>query len=638
MTKTQAKSTLTTEKNLTISWFSNSPFYATGYGCQTRLFVPRLQKAGYSMSISSFAGLSGHTLDWVDGIKIYPNARHRYGQDVLEQHAKTAKADVVISLMDAWVCEPDQFPNTKWIPWFPIDSHPITTGNAEAVKQAYKRIVISKHGAKMMDDAGMDYDYIPHGVDTDVFKPLDRSEVRAKIDFPEDKFIVGMVAANVGFPPRKAFAENISAFKMLHDKHPDTMLYLHTADGTRGEGFDIPAFCQFIGLEIGKDVILANQYHYASLSYPDGAMNLLYNAMDVHLLCSKGEGFGIPILEAQAAGCPVIVGDWSSMGELCFSGWKLDRDTEAEPEYTQYGAYWFVPHIGAIYQKLENAYQKKGNKIYRERARAGAMAYDADLIVKDFWVPYLDKLAEEVHDPVKGHMHKWGKTGLYNPDGSMSVPCLGCNDEMKGNEIIKDGFASNIGLDLVPDSDGLTKIISREIEKDYKLDNLDLKAGDVVIDIGAHKGIVSCYLAKKYPGIKVIAFEPNEENYNAMIENIERNKLEGITAELCAITKNGRNVTVSTDKNNSGGGMIFDGGEVPSTTLENVFKTYEIDRVALLKSDCEGSEFEIFENAIDLLKRVDAFRGEIHRGAGDADKLLAAIKQRVTNTIVTIQG
>ena len=397
MTDLQEKttSTLTTEKNLTISWFSNSPFYPTGYGNQTRLFVPRLKRAGYGMSVSAFCGLSGHALSWVDNIMIYPNARHKYGMDVLEQHAKTANADVVISLMDAWVCEPEQYPNTKWIPWFPIDSEPLTKINADVVKLAYKRLVFSKHACKMMDAAGLDYDYIPHGVDTEIFKPVDRVGLREKLDLPEDAFIVGMVAANVGFPPRKAFAENISAFKMLHDKHPDTMLYLHTADGTRGEGFDIVAFLDFIGLKLGTDVILANQYHYSSLSYPDPAMNLLYNAMDVHLLCSKGEGFGIPIIEAQAAGCPVIVGDWTSMGELCFSGWKLDK-SEAEPEYTQYGAYWFVPHIGSIYQRLENAYQKKGNKIYRERAREGSLAYDADKIVAEYWIPYLDRLAEEL--------------------------------------------------------------------------------------------------------------------------------------------------------------------------------------------------------------------------------------------------
>lgn len=632
-------STLTTKKNLRINWFSNAPWSASGYGNQTKLFVPRLQRAGYDMSITAFWGLEGHKLQWVDGIDVYPRAYHPYGQDVLEAHAVTAKANVVISLMDAWVCTPKDFPNTRWIPWFPIDSEPITNINAEKVKQAYKRLVFSKHACKMMDNAGMDYDYIPHGVDTNVFKPMDRAEARKLMNLPEGAFLVGMVAANKGFPPRKAFAENIAGFKMLKEKHPDAVLYIHSSDGRRGEGFDFKAYFDLIGLTIGKDVIMAEQYNY-SLSYPDGAMNALYNAFDVHLLCSKGEGFGIPILEAQAAGCPVIVGDWTSMGEICFSGWKLDKEREAEPEYTQYGAFWYVPHIDAIYQRLENAYQKKGNQIYRDRARAGALAYDADKIVDEYWIPYLDRLAEEIADPVKGHLHKWAKTGLYNADGSLSVPCLRCNDELKGNEIVKNGFAPQLGditLDFVPDTDGLTKIITRELARDYKLDGLDLKPGDVVLDIGAHKGIVSCYLAKKYPGVKIIAFEPNEANYKAMLENIDRNKVEGITAELSAVTKDGRNVNLYAMDDNSGGGTIYAGepGNIPSTTLENIFKAYGIDRVALLKIDCEGAEFEILRSAPELLSRVDHIRGEFHGTKQTIAELLEYARKYVPDTVVT---
>jgi hypothetical protein len=30
-----------------INWFSNSPWASTGYGVQTRLFVPRIRKLGH---------------------------------------------------------------------------------------------------------------------------------------------------------------------------------------------------------------------------------------------------------------------------------------------------------------------------------------------------------------------------------------------------------------------------------------------------------------------------------------------------------------------------------------------------------------------------------------------------------------
>ena len=623
------------DKKLSISWFSNAPWFQTGYGVQTRLFVTRLQKAGYDMSITALAGLEGHWLTWEDGIKVFPRGYHLYGQDVLHSTALTVQADVVISLFDAWVAEPDMFAGTKWIPWYPVDSEPITQINVNKIKQAYDRLVFSKHACKMMDAVGMDYTYIPHGVDTNVYTPMDRKEAREVCQFPDDKFIVGMVAANKGFPSRKAFAENIAAFKMLHDKHPDTLLYLHTSDGTRMEGMNIPEYLKFIGLELDKDVILSGQFQNI-IGHPDGYMNALYNAFDVHLLVSKGEGFGIPILEAQSAGCPVIVGDWTAMGELCFSGWKIPK-SEAEPEYTQYGAYWFVPHIEAIYQRLENAYQKKDNMVYRERARAGALAYDADKITKEFWLPYLERLQERI---ASESIHKWTNIGLWNKDGSMSIPCADCNDELRGSVVIKDGFApvfeSGVTLDLVPDTDGVTKIVTREIKTDYDLDNLDLKPGDVVLDIGAHKGIVSCYLAKRYPGVAVLAYEPNEANYKALLENIQRNGIENVKPYLAAVTKDGRGVNVYARDDNSGGGVLQGAGNIPSVTLQQIFDEHKLERVALVKSDCEGSEFEIFENAGTVLDRIDHVRGEFHAGAGDIDALLKMVQQHVPDSHVTM--
>lgn len=623
------------DKNLTINWFSNAPWFQTGYGGQTRLFTKRLKKAGYDVFITSFAGLEGAVLNWEEDIRVFPKAYHPYGQDMLESASLTCKADVTISLMDAWVCEPSEFPNTRWIPWFPIDSEPVTKINADKVAQAYKRLVFSKHGCRMMDQAGLDYDYIPHGVDTKVYKPIDRTEARKKCEFPEDKFIVGMVAANKGFPSRKAFAENIAAFKIFHDKHPDTLLYMHTSDGTHMEGMNLPEYFKFIGLELGKDVILSAQYQ-GILGHPDAYMNALYNSFDVHLLVSKGEGFGVPILEAQAAGCPVIVGDWTAMPELCFSGWKVSKD-DAYPEYTQYGAFWYVPQVGAIVDKLENAYQKRGNKIYRERAREGALEYDADLITEKYWIPYLDKLAETIAGEKK---HRWAKIGVYNRDGSMSVPCIDCNDENIGAKIIPDGFApkfsSGVTLDLVPDDDGISKIVCREIERDYDLDGLNLKPGDVVLDIGAHKGIVSCYLAKRYPGINVYSFEPDNANFDALTENIKRNAVENYNLFNVAVTKDGRNVSVIHADGNSGGGSISD-GDGESMTLQSIMNLCG-GRVALLKIDCEGSEYEILEDAGELLKRVDHIRGEFHGGLEKAETLISYVRQFVHDVKVTVQG
>ena len=46
-------------------------------------------------------------------------------------------------------------------------------------------------------------------------------------------------------------------------------------------------------------------------------MNDVYNVMDVFLLTTSGEGFGIPILEAQSCGIPTLVTNYTTTYELC---------------------------------------------------------------------------------------------------------------------------------------------------------------------------------------------------------------------------------------------------------------------------------------------------------------------------------
>jgi glycosyltransferase involved in cell wall biosynthesis len=380
-----------------IAFLSNAPWANTGYGMQVKQVSLALKAAGHEVAIQAFYGHQGSPIDW-NGIAIYGGNVHPFGFDVMHAHARNFKADILISNMDSWVIEPSLMFDTRWVAWFPVDSEPCPPQVIDRVRQAWHRIVWTQHGKNEMDKAGLDYDYIPYGVDVEVFKPGDKTEARATAQMAQDKFIVGMVAMNKGFPSRKAFQQNIEAFKIFHDKHPDSLLYMHTLDGSRptGESIDLAGFCKFLGLEPSKDVIFADQYSYV-LGYPEAAMVTLYNCFDVHLLVSMGEGFGMPQLEAQACGVPVICGDWTTMPELCFSGWKVDRK-DSTPFYTLQNTYQFLPNAKAIADKLEMAYQMRGNQDYARAARKGALKYDIKKVMAEHWTPVLAKLEQKIKD------------------------------------------------------------------------------------------------------------------------------------------------------------------------------------------------------------------------------------------------
>lgn len=379
-----------------LTWMSNAPWASSGYGVQTKLFVPRLQQAGYAVSVIATYGLHGGVLNW-NGVPIYPGGLQSWSMDIMSAHAHDWGSRLLISLFDAWVFEP-QFllGGLKWAPWYPVDMEPIPLAVMRNVAQADVRLVYSRFGERMTHDAGLDCYYIPHGVDANRCTPGDRQAAREKTKLPQDAFIVGMIATNKGVPSRKALPENIRAFAEFKRKRPDAVLYLHTTTGEHGEfeGVNLSEFVAFCGLTPGKDVLFADHYRYL-VGFPDEYMTALYQSFDVLNAVSMGEGFGVPILEAQACGIPVIIGDWTSMSELGFSGWRVDKK-DTHPWWTPLAGYQFMPRPQAITAALEQAYRHSGAEVQRTRARQGALAYDADRVVADYWLPVLDTIGDKL--------------------------------------------------------------------------------------------------------------------------------------------------------------------------------------------------------------------------------------------------
>lgn len=380
-----------------INLFSNAPWAATGYGTQIKLFAPRLKAQGHDVSVTAFYGLEGAIINW-NGIQVYPRWAHPYGMDIMSAHAKHAQADIVLSLLDAWVFDANQIKaqGVKWVPWFMVDCEPLQTSVYRQIKDSFIPICCSQAAKTECDKAGVEVLYVPLGCDANLYQPHDRMESREKLGLPKDKFIVGMVAANKDPFDRKAYHQQIEAFTRFHRTHPDSLLYMHTqypiAPGVGFAALDIRAFCDYHGLKEGEDYRFCDQYAYV-VGFSEEHMANLYSSFDVLLSVSKGEGFGIPIIEAQACGTPVITGDWTAMSELNFAGWKVYKN-EADRTWNGQGAYMFTPRVGAIEDRLIRAYKHAGES--HPDARSGALQYDADAITENYWKPALAAIQERL--------------------------------------------------------------------------------------------------------------------------------------------------------------------------------------------------------------------------------------------------
>jgi len=394
-----------------ILWFSNAPWKGSGYGVQTRLAMQHLTNLGHEMAIACNFGLRGGVIEGPKGVRFYPGGYDSNSNDIVQAHADDFKADVIISLYDAW---PLKFAKLKtpWIPWCPIDHQPVPKIVLEAIRPdlyppkndqartpATAVAVYSEFGRIELEKAGVDAVCIPLGVETDVYKPGDKGEARKRLGLPADVFLIGMVGANNFYPSRKCIPQALQAFAQFHKRHPDSMLYLHCEEQGIFQGINVPQLVKALGL--GDEFKICDQYEYL-MGFPDAYMVDIYNAMDVLLSPSMAEGFGAPILEAQACGTPVIATDFSSMTELVSGGWLI---TEYERWWEPQEAWQVLPHVSAILYALEEAWDvslrsprsgdvwdvlTEDERTLRSRqARAKAEQYDFERVVAPMWDEFL---------------------------------------------------------------------------------------------------------------------------------------------------------------------------------------------------------------------------------------------------------
>lgn len=381
-----------------ILWSSNAPWTPTGYGVQAQYIVPRLIRAGHELAIAAWDGLHWGRLE-MGGVTVYPGGYEPFGRDVIGHHAEDFGADLVVSLHDIWPLSLDyrQRLGRPWAPWFPIDHEPVSEFVIERALTAEYPMTYSKQGQEALARVGVPSLYMPFGIDTEIFQPDDRAEARAAMGL-DDGFLAVIVGANLGHPSRKAFPEQMDAFARFAKRHPelDARLYIHAdPDKKTGSGLDLWALARVLG--IAGRVMFPDRYQYL-IGFANPRMAQIYQAADVLLAATMAEGFGLPILEAQACGVPVVTTNWASMPELTRFGVVADP---VQRFWIRINAWYAVPGVDNILQALETVAGWNGEETAARRQAALEWVrreFDWDVIVERYWLPFLEIVERDIKE------------------------------------------------------------------------------------------------------------------------------------------------------------------------------------------------------------------------------------------------
>jgi glycosyltransferase involved in cell wall biosynthesis len=165
---------------------------------------------------------------------------------------------------------------------------------------------------------------MPHGVDTDRFYPLGnddfdiparRREARRALKLDDAEHLEAFIVLNANRNmPRKRIDLTMQGFaQFARDKPANVKLYLHMA--TEDSGWNVLILARRYGI---YDRLMMTQADNRRPQFSDEQLNLLYNACDVGITTTTGEGWGMVSFEHAATRAAQIMPRHTSLADL----WK----------------------------------------------------------------------------------------------------------------------------------------------------------------------------------------------------------------------------------------------------------------------------------------------------------------------------
>ena len=388
---------------------STSPNITTGYGIVSNNLMKFL-KDKIDIKMLGLQNIGHQKEEW--NLSVFDDI---YGSDALEFYAKLYEIDYVLTILDNWVQPyaylPELLKNLKvgHICHVTINSLPLSPLLNNKIKDANFWIAPSKFVEKALLDK--DYDksriwYIPHGVDTKIFKPLpEEIEKYKEMMGYKDKFVWLAVATNTGF--EKNWHGLFYAYKIFLAQNPeakkDSILHCQTNMHYPG-GYDLEALAKIFGIAENIRFISGISLN---AGLPPEEMSKLYNAADCYISSTMGESFHLPALEAMACGTPCVIPNHTTGPELvgeAEAGFliellKMKNGQEFGLTGPTISDKWLIDSVDMADKMTEIYRSKELRKKFSENAVKFAQGYDWEKVIIPKWLEFF-KYVEKFVEPL----------------------------------------------------------------------------------------------------------------------------------------------------------------------------------------------------------------------------------------------
>lgn len=137
-----------------------------------------------------------------------------------------------------------------------------------------------------------------------------------------------------------------------------------------------------------------------------------------------------------------------------------------------------------------------------------------------------------------------------------------------------------------------------------------------IVDLGANIGLAAVWFAKRYPGARIVAVEPDRGNFALLEANTVA--LPQVQPACAAIWAEDRVVHMVDPGLGPWGLRVAEpteagpGVDVEAISMPTLMERFELERIDLLKIDVEGAERRLFDGDVAWLERVGAIAIELH--------------------------